>query len=396
MTIRIARRTALLGTLATPFLAREGFAQAETIRIGTLTPLTGAGGSYGPAMVKSVRSVVEEVNGAGGVMGRKIELISEDDETNPDAGVRAARKLVDVNRVIAILGTWASAVTTAVAPLCWENKVMLFTVSGGDGITRLPHQGYIIRTQPDSNLQSERAAAFMLKQGVKKVGYLSAQTPFAASIYERHSQVLKAGGAQATGNVIYDATKTSFRSEVDQILKQQPDALFLNSYQPDLLVLLRDLFRAGYDGKRYTLGYAANDALLAALPTEVTDGLISYAPSPDLDGLAYKNVQSVIGPNPDPYSCQTFDHINLALLSIAKAGAATGPAIHDAVRAVGNPAGTLVTGALAGMKLLASGQEINYSGASGPCKFTPIGDISGCKFRFDQVEKGKTKLIELS
>ena len=48
------------------------------------------------------------------------------------------------------MGTWASAVTTAVAPLCWENKVMLFTVSGADSITRLPHLGYIIRTQPNT------------------------------------------------------------------------------------------------------------------------------------------------------------------------------------------------------------------------------------------------------
>jgi branched-chain amino acid transport system substrate-binding protein len=396
MSFRIPRRAALLGGLAAPFLARTGFAQAEPIRIGTLTPLTGAGGSYGPPMVKAVKSVVDEVNAAGGVLGRKIELISEDDETNPDAGVRAARKLIDVNKVVAILGTWASAVTTAVAPLCWENKVMLFTVSGGDGITRLPHQGYIIRTQPDSNLQSDRAAAFMLAQGAKKVAYLSAQTPFAASIYARHEQVLKAGGGQALGNIIYDATKTSFRSEVDQVMKLQADTLFLNSYQPDLLVLLRDLFRAGYDGKRYTLGYAANDKLIAALPAEVTEGLISYAPSPDLDSAAYKNVQAVIGANPDPYSCQTFDHINLTLLAIAKANAVSGPAIHDNVRAIGNTSGTLVTGAIEGMKLLAAGKEINYSGASGPCQFTPIGDISGCKFRFDIVQKGQSKLLQLS
>lgn len=396
MTIRIARRATLLSALALPFIAREGFAQSETIRIGSLTPQTGAGGNYGPSMVKTIRAVVDEVNAAGGVLGRKVELISEDDETNPDAGVRAARKLVDVNRVSAVLGTWASAVTTAVAPLCWENQVMLFTVSGGDGITRLPHQGYIIRTQPDSNLQSERAAAFMLSQGVKKVGYLSAQTPFAVSIYERHSQVLKAGGAEATGNIIYDATKTSFRSEVDQVMKSKPDALFLNSYQPDLLVLLRDLFRAGYEGRRYTLAYAANDKLIAALPQDVTEGLISYAPSPDLDSPAYKTVQGIVGKNADPYSCQTYDHANLALLSIAKAGMATGPGIHDAVRAVGNSAGTSVNSAVEGMKLLAAGREVNYSGASGPCKFTPIGDISGCKFRFDVVEKGQTRLLQLS
>ena len=72
------------------------------------------------------------------MLGRKIDLSGEDDETNPDAGVRAARKLIDVNKVVAVVGTWASAVTTAVAPLCWESRTMLFTVSGADSITKLP------------------------------------------------------------------------------------------------------------------------------------------------------------------------------------------------------------------------------------------------------------------
>ena len=104
-------------------------AQAGPIKIGTLTPLTGAGGPYGPPMVKAVNAVVEQVNAAGGVLGRKIEIVSEDDQTNPEAGVRAAHKLIDVDKVSAIVGPWASAVTTAVAPLCWESKTVLCTTS---------------------------------------------------------------------------------------------------------------------------------------------------------------------------------------------------------------------------------------------------------------------------
>jgi branched-chain amino acid transport system substrate-binding protein len=396
MITAVTRRSTLLGTLAAMAIARGALAQSGPIKIGTLTPLTGAGGSYGPPMVKAVRAVVDELNAAGGVLGRQIELVSEDDETNPDSGVRAARKLIDFDKVIAILGTWASAVTVAVAPLCWENKVMLFTVSGGDSITRLPHMGYIIRTQPDTNLQSKRIVEFMLSQGVKKVGYLSAQTPFAASTYDMQVKLLKDGGAEAVGNVIYDATKTSFRSEVDEALKAKPDTLFLNSYAPDLQVLLRDLYRAGYDGKRYTLGYAANDKLLASVPQAVTEGLISYAPSPDLDSVAYKQVQAVLGPNPDPYSCQTHDHISLAVLAMAKAGAPTSLGIHDDVRAIGDMTGVKVGSAAEGMKLLAAGKQIDYSGASGPCKFTAIGDIVNCKFRFDVIEKGAPKLLSLS
>ncbi len=115
-------------------------AQADPIKLATLTPLTGAGGSYGPVMAKVAAAVVEEVNKAGGVIGRRVVLVSEDDQTNPEAGVRAARKLIDVDKVAAIMGTWASSVTTAVAPLCWESKTFLCTVSGADSITQLPHQ----------------------------------------------------------------------------------------------------------------------------------------------------------------------------------------------------------------------------------------------------------------
>lgn len=396
MTLRLTRRAALLGAVAAPVVLRHGRAQSAPIKFGTLTPLTGAGGAYGPVMVKAIKAVADQVNAAGGVLGRQITLVSEDDETNPDAGVRAARKLIDVDKVTAILGTWASAVTTAVAPLCWDNKTMLFTVSGGDGITRLPHQGYIIRTQPDSKLQATRSAGYMLKQGAKKIAVLAAQTPFAQSTYDYQSTILKAGGAEPLGNIIYDAAKTSFRSEVDAMLKLKPDTLFLNSYQPDLQVLLRDLFRSGFEGKKFTLAYAANDKLLASLPPEVTEGLIHYAPSPDLGSPGFAAVKTAIGAEPDPYSCQTNDHISLAILAMAKGKAATSQAIHDNVRAIGNKDGVKVTSAVEGLKLLAEGKEINYEGASGPCKFTEIGDIFDCKFRFDVVEKGKSRLIELS
>jgi len=396
MTFRTTRRAALLGVLAAPAILRTGLAQSAPIKFGTLTPLTGAGGTYGPLMVKSVMAVVDEVNAAGGVLGRKVEIVSDDDQTNPDAGVRAARKLIDVDKVSAVIGTWASAVTTAVAPLCWENKVMLFTVSGADSITKLPHQGYIIRTQPNTFLQSTRFGQAIADAGGKRVFSIAAQTPFAVDTYSRLVEVVKARGGEGVGQVVYDAAKSSFRSEIDIALKAKPDVLFLNSYTPDLTILLRELFRAGYEGKKFTLAYAANAKLLESLPAEVVEGLVSMAPSPDLASPAFKKVQSIVGADPDPYSCQVYDHVSLAVLAAAKAGSATGMAIHDSVRAIGNPAGVKVTSAVEGLKLLAAGKEINYEGASGPCKFTPAGDIENCKFRFEVAEKGKYRLLSVS
>src|SRR4051812_21360321 len=190
----IGRRAALLSGIATVAAPSVLRAQTDPIRIATLTPLTGAGGPYGPVMAKVAAAVVEEVNAAGGVLGRRVVLVSEDDQTSPEPGVRAARKLIDVDKVSAILGTWASSVTTAVAPLCWESKTFLCTVSGADSITQLPHQGYLIRTQPNTVLQITRTGDFLVSLGAKKIFTLVPQTPFAQSSIEIMGGVTKKAG----------------------------------------------------------------------------------------------------------------------------------------------------------------------------------------------------------
>src|SRR4051812_9990123 len=146
---QIDRRTflgagAALGLATVPGLL---WAQGDgPIRIGLVIPLTGATSQFGPTMSQAAQIAATEINAAGGVRGRKVEVVIEDDQSNPEAAVRAARKLIDVDRVVAIGGSYASAVTSAIAPLCWESKTVLCTASGADSITKLPHQGFIFRT----------------------------------------------------------------------------------------------------------------------------------------------------------------------------------------------------------------------------------------------------------
>src|SRR5258708_24317566 len=171
-------------------------AQPAPLRLGVLTPLTGAGGFDGPRMLKAMQAVAEEINGAGGLIGRKIELVVEDDQTNPEAAVRGARKLIDVDKIPVIMGTWASAVTSAVAPVCWESKTFLTTVSGADSITHLPHQGYLIRTQPNNQLQATKHADFIIKSGAKRVFILAIQAPFAEPTRKYLTETLTPKGVE--------------------------------------------------------------------------------------------------------------------------------------------------------------------------------------------------------
>jgi branched-chain amino acid transport system substrate-binding protein len=385
------------GLLGAGLLPGSAYAQSAPIKIGTLTPLTGAGGPYGPPMVKAVQAVVAQINAAGGVLGRQIEIISEDDQTSPDAAVRAARKLIDVDKVVAIIGTWASSVTTAVAPLCWDSKTFLATVSGADSITLLPHQGYLIRTQPNTTLQGKKFGEFALAQGGKKVFFLTPQTPFAKSEFDAITTAVKAGGGE-TSTLIYDDKKPSYRSEVDQALRFEPDTVIFGGYTPDTTVLLKDLYRASFKGNKLAFGYAVNQKLIDSVPAETVEGCFTLAPSPAEGSPAYEELVKLIGiASPDPYTAQIYDHINLVLLAIAHAGEASGTAIKDAVRRVSQaPGGTKVSTARDGLKLIAAKTPVDYEGASGPCDFNAVGDITDSKFRYEQVKSGKLTLVKIS
>lgn len=390
----LAGTAGLAGLAALPAVVR---AQGAPIKLATLTPLTGAGGPYGPVMAKTVRAVIDEVNAAGGVLGRKIELAQEDDQTSPEAAVRAARKLIDIDKVAAILGTWSSAVTTAVAPLCWESKTFLATTSGADSITQLPHQGYLIRTQPNTTLQGRKFGEFALEQGAKRIFFVSPQTPFFKSQFESMTAAIKAGGGE-TSSLVYDDKKPSYRSEIDEVLRFKPDGIIFGGYTPDTSVMLKDIYRAGYKGKKIAFAYSVNQKLVESLPADVVEGTFTIAPSPAEGSKAYERLVKLIGvSNPAPYTTQIYDHANLVLMAIAAAGEASGEAIRNTVRKVSQqPGGETVDNALDGLKLIAAGKPVNYEGASGPCDFTDAGDIIDCKFRYEQVKAGKLDLLKIA
>ena len=371
-------------------------AQGQPITLGILTPLTGAGGADGPRMEKAMKLVFGEVNAAGGVLGRQIATVIEDTQTNPEAAVRAARKLIDVDKVPAILGTWASAVTTAVAPLCWESKTFLCTTSGADSITLLPHQGYLIRTQPNNHLQAQRHAEFIASTGAKRVFILSIQAPFAKPTQDRVAEILPKHGSELVGGLIYDKDKTTYRSEVDAALKTNPDLIYLNGYAPDVTVLLRDLYRAGYNGGRFAQSYVMTQKVIDALPPEVTEGMYIVQPSADVDSPAYALAKKRLGIEaPDSYECAATDWASLVCLAMAQAKAATGTAMRDNVRKISQGGGAKVYSAVEGLKLLAEGKEINYEGASGPCDFNEVGDILDCKFRYSRITKAKIEFLKV-
>jgi branched-chain amino acid transport system substrate-binding protein len=402
-TMNHGRRHLFIGaaaSLATALYSRLAIAQtAGPIRLGILIPLTGSTSQFGASMGKAAQLAADEINAGGGVRGRKIEILIEDDQSNPEAAVRAARKLIDVDKVIAICGTYASSVTSAVAPLCWDSKTVLLTASGADSITALPHQGYIFRTQPTTNLQGSRVAQFALELGAKSVFFLGPQTPFAQSYLDViTATVTKAGGT--AGGVIYEDKKASYRSEVDRALKNSPDTIILGGYVPDTAVVMRDLFRAGYDKRRIGFSFGVNQKLVESAPAELLEGAYTLVGSAAVSSQSYKRLASKLKTEAvDAYTCQVYDHIQLVALALGvdPRSAMNGLAIRDNLRAISqDPQGKPVDSAADGLKLLASGAKVNFDGSSGPCEFADNGDVRGVFFRYEQIKAGKLVLTKIS
>lgn len=392
----ISRRATIAAAgaaLAAPSILPTGaFAQASgPIRIAGLVSLTGGGSPFGPNMRAVHQAVVDEVNAAGGVLGRRIEYLAEDDQTNPEAGVRGARKLIDVDKVSAIMSVWASSVGSAVLPLCWENKVMLIGICAADSIAQLPHQGYFVRTQPHTELQGAQFANFAIRQNAKHFYVMMPQTPFTESTMKGIRETCEPKGIKVS-TLVYDAKKTSFRSELDEMKRANPDVLMMGGYQPDNIVMAKDLFRTGYAGKVIGFAYGVTPQFIEGAGKEAAENIYSLEPVPDAGSSAFDRLRRLVKRDElDTYVCQAYDHANLAILSIAKAGMASGTAIRDNIRRVSsnNAGGAKVDNAIDGLKALAAGKEIAYAGASGPCRFSDTGNIVEVTFRFNQVKGGR-------
>jgi len=335
------------------------------------------------------------VNAAGGILGRKIEYLAEDDQTNAEAGQRAARKLIDVDKTQAIMSVWASAVGTAVLPQCWENKVMMLAISAADSLAFLPHQGYFVRTQPHTELQGKEFGRVALAMGAKNFYLMMPQTPFTETTFKAIRETVEPKGVKVT-SVIIDGKKNSFRSEVDEMMRVNPDLLMMGGYLAENIVMAKDLFRANYKGKIVGFAFGMTPAFIEGAGKETAEGMYACAePAPAGGSSAYAALKTLVKKDTlDTYICQAYDHTNLAILAMAKGKDPTGTGIKDNIRKIANNDGAMkVDNALDGLKAIAEGKEIKDSGASGPCKFSDIGNIIEVAFRTTQIKDGK--LVEV-
>ena len=176
---KITRRL-LLAVAASATLALPATAE-DTIKLGLVAAMSGQSAKSGEAIVRGLSVAVDEINAKGGVLGKKVELVVRDDESNPAKGVVAARELVQREKVAALFGGLDTPVSMAIVPFANQNKVPFMGVwAAGTPITRNgAPENYVFRVSAVDALVDKALVAYAIKKyGAKKPGMILINNPW--------------------------------------------------------------------------------------------------------------------------------------------------------------------------------------------------------------------------
>lgn len=385
--MKITRRT-FLGTACTTtaIISMPSIIRAqpvESIRIGAILPLTGSGSPFGPGMLKAMQGAVDIVNKAGGANGRRLELYVEDDQTQPQSGVLAAKKLIDANKVDIIMGTWASSVSLAVMPISNEANILLMHTSGAPALSTAPvnakHLGY--RFEATNDRYGRAFAKICAKEGIKRPATMAFNNASGLGNIEGFQKAWTAQGGTICESVIYEPAQPSYRSELQKVLAAQPDIIVTGSYLADSTIILREWFQTGQPVKWLMPGFAANEKLAEALGSDVVNGVMGAVSIPNETSPAfarydefYKGATGSSGGS-NPYAAMTWDMVTVYALAIEAAKSSDTAAVNAKLREIANPDGEKVFTYEAAKAALANG-KVDYEGASSVLNFDQYGDAA--------------------
>ncbi|MDH3690163.1 MAG: ABC transporter substrate-binding protein [Gammaproteobacteria bacterium] len=258
------------------FMSPALFAQSgEPVKIGVIIGLTGPNAVAGNDCLKAMQIAVEEINQAGGVLGRPLELIVEDNEGRPKAGVEAANKLADVDKVPVVVGAYSSGIALPVGQALNKKKVVFVT----DATTnKLKTVGpYLFNTAGIAE-QAVALVDFVKadKPDAKNLGGLFMNNPIGQDRAAVSEQRAKELGLEWASNMLYQVGAKDFRAELQQLMDSKPDAILTDIYDNDAQIIQRQLFEMGVTDM--SLFYSYNLSAFATLDPKLMEGMkgLSY------------------------------------------------------------------------------------------------------------------------
>jgi branched-chain amino acid transport system substrate-binding protein len=318
--------------------AGAGAAGGGDILIGEYDSLTGPQATFGTSDHNAIMMAFDEINTAGGINGRKIKVLTEDDQSKQEEAANAVTKLISQNNVLAILGEVASSCSLAAAPICQSNKVPMITPSSTN--PEITKKGdYIFRTCFTDDYQGENIARYAANElHYKRAAILTdVKNDYSTGLTAKIGNVFTSLGGQIIAQQSYSNGDSDYRSQLTAIRAANPEVIFVPGYYTDvgqIAIQARDLGMKqplmGGDGwespKLIEIGGQALNGCM------YTNHYFYGDPSPVVHDFVQKYKQRY-GAIPDGMAALGYDAARVLADAMKRATKLDGPSLRDAIAA---------------------------------------------------------------
>ncbi|SHD76195.1 ABC transporter substrate-binding protein [Schnuerera ultunensis] len=256
----------------------------DEIKIGLYGTITGSNALAGEMLEKGGQLAVKEINAAGGINGRPLKLIVYDDKSSPEGAVKAVTRLVDVDKVVAMVGSNSSPNILATTQITEESKTIQVGSGTSPAYTNAGFK-YLFRGVANGNLPNAAAVDAMKEMGVKTIGILSVASEYGKSGIESFKEHMEPD-IEVVAEEIYQSTDTDYTGQIAKILNAKPDGILIYGMTNESALAIKQFRRNGYKGYIYgpeglgvpdllqVAGEDANDTIFgtgAIIPASVED-----------------------------------------------------------------------------------------------------------------------------
>ncbi|MGQ4809980.1 Leucine-, isoleucine-, valine-, threonine-, and alanine-binding protein [Candidatus Entotheonellaceae bacterium PAL068K] len=308
---------------------------AETIKIGMVQPLTGPVSFGGNTLLNGARLAVEEINAAGGILEKPLELVPEDGQCVPPKSVNAAQKLIVRDKVPVILGAYCSSSSAAVKPVTHTYRIPQVTgVSTSPKLTEKDTE-WFFRAQGTSALYASVVGPVLKDMGLKRIAFLVINDDWGRGVAREFGRAFEAHGGRVVETLIYDRKEKDLTSYLTKIRSLGVDALGTACYTPHCIAMAKQSKEVGLKAQIMGEGAWTTAPFYRGAGT-AGDGVIGfqeyvYTLDTPMNRAFVAKYKARHKENPTKYSVAGHTLVNIVARAIQRAGSTDRKAIAEAL-----------------------------------------------------------------
>ena len=341
-----------VGLLGAGFLVQTGVAAEKPVKIGAIFSVTGPASFLGAPEEKTARMLVDKINAAGGVNGRKLELIVKDSSGSPEKAVSFAKQLIEEDKVLAIIGPSTSGETMQIKKLCEENQMILVSCAAAEVIVN-PVAKYVFKTPQKDSQAVTWIFRTMKDKGITKIAVLSGNDGFGAAGKKQLEELAKPEGIEILASEVYDKAATDLTDILTKVKGTPGVQAVVNwSIVPAQSIVAKNmkqlgmnvpLFQShGFGNRRYVeqAGVAAEGILFPAGRLLVVDDLPDTHPQKKVLATYKKDYEATYKEDVSTFGGHAYDGLLIVTEALKKAGEPDRAKVRDAIEGLQGLVGT--------------------------------------------------------